>query len=324
VSLRRRARVAAPLASRVAPCLFALVACSDAAQLQQVGAAYVVAAAAVAAPPADAHAARVLAETSPPHVFRGSSKGKSFGYIALFGRAAGSMQVGLVISERSDDGARVVYADQLDSHPRARHAAGVVTPPPGADWPRPCRTYELRFASSAGALAVRRVLVPGCAKAIEDLRGRALFHVGKGGPPLYSFEGSLRAYKKKLGARPLLKAPLGRAAFFLGWKAAFRGPANVSAVRVRLFAPAEGKIASETDVPLDRTWDSLAGGWEIPAEPSWPKAGLAYELVVYAPKSGVAPAEGGTVGVMVAPEWVLARGHVVVAEDDAATTTTRR
>ena len=300
--------------SGAAALAFFIVACNAEHASERAGVVFVVPEAILADVPDKADTARAFGERTAPLVLRGSSRGKPFGYIAAFARPAGSMQVGLVVSEEGDDGPRVVYADELDALPVMRHAVGVVRPPPGASWPRACRNYLLRFSSPAGELAIGRVRVPGCAKAIEDLRGRALFHIGKGGPPLYSFEGSLRDYKAKIGARHLLRAPLGRAPFFLGWKAAFRGSAKVAVVRVRLAESASGRVAAEDDLPLDPTWDSLAGGYEIPAAPAFPKAGLSYDLTVYVPRADAKSAPQ-SLGPPVPASDVLARAGVVVGEE---------
>lgn len=309
--------------SRAAAALAALTlaagGCPETHAPQALGAVWVVAAAAVyGATPPDRAAAVALAERTPKAALDPAARGQPFGFIATFPRPAGSLQVSLVLYEDSEDGRRVLHADQLDVDADARHLTGMVTPPRDAAWPRACRSYELTFTSGSGDLAAGRVDTAGCPRALEALRGKALFHVGKGGPSLFSFAGTLAAYRQTLGVRPVLRAPLGRAPFFLGWKAAFKGPAGVPAVRVRLAEQGSGAVIDERDLPLDPTWDSLAGGWDIPGAPRWPKAGITYELTVRVPGAaepltapGVADGRRSP-ALPLAPESLLARGTVVV------------
>src|SRR5258706_3223551 len=90
----------------------------EAAREQRRGAAVVVAATELASPPADFAAARAAISGARSMEWRPeASKGIPFGFVAVFARPAGSMQVGLVVHEEGDDAARVVYSDELDSHP---------------------------------------------------------------------------------------------------------------------------------------------------------------------------------------------------------------
>jgi hypothetical protein len=189
------------------------------------------------------------------------------------------MQAGVTVTEIGEEKKRVVYADQIDTGPEARFLSGVLRPPRGSGWPRPCRTYLIDFGNLLGGLASGQIVVGGCARALEDLRGRVLFHLGRGGPPLYDFQGSLSAYRAALRSRRILSAPR-RRPFFLGWKAAFPAPAGTTHVTARLREAATGELVEEQALAVEPGWDTLGGGWEIPVNAPWPRAGHRYRLTI--------------------------------------------
>lgn len=205
--------------------------------------------------------------------------GSALGAIAVLRAPPSTLQVGAILTEIGDERHKVVFADQIDVDPDAGHVALVLRPPPGARWPGPCRTYALALSGLGGELAEGLIATPGCPRAIEDLRGRVLFHVGRGGPSLHDFPGTLSTYREILGARRVLVVPRGRP-FFLGWKAAFPGPAGVARLRARLRERLGRKIVDERALDLDPSWDTLAGGWEVPPGAPWPLPGLTYELTI--------------------------------------------
>lgn len=215
--------------------------------------------------------------------------GGPLGFVAEGFAPTWRLQVSLHVSDVDDEtGARrVVHADQLGIEPGRRFLAGIITPVPGARWPRPCRTYALELGSFAGPIAKTSLTLGGCPRALESLRGRVLFHVGKKAPPLFDFAGTLAAYRKAAGATSPLPAPIGKSSFFLGWKAAFAGPAGTARVRVRLTEVDSGVVRDEREMPIEPTWDSLGGGWEITlAPPDWPRKGVRYRLEISRDEAG--------------------------------------
>jgi hypothetical protein len=277
VTTRARAAVRAPLLA------FACVACSATAEREEPGQVHLVAASALAPSPQKLERAREMVARARPHPFDAAQRGQPFGFVGFLRRPAGGLQLSLTITEEADDGQRtVVFADQLDSETTDRFAAGIVRPPRSATWPRACHTYHIELAGRAGDLAATSTFTGNCPRAIEALRGRAIFHIGKGGPPLYDFAGTLAAYQRAIGSRRLLSAPIGREAFFLGFKAAFHGPARATSVRAILSDDTSGNAVADTTIAIDPSWDSLAGGWEIPATPDWPKRGTPYTLEIRA------------------------------------------
>ena len=209
--------------------------------------------------------------------------GAELGFVAEGFEPIARLQVSLHVSVIDDESGarRVVHADQLDVEPGRSYLAGIIKPVPGGQWPRPCTRYAIELGSFAGLIARTTLTLAGCPRALESLRGKVLFHVGRQAPPLYDFQGTLAAYRTAASATTPLLAPLGKAAFFLGWKAAFAGPAGVPRVRVRLVELPGEVVREDRELPLDAAWDSFAGGWEVTdAPPVWPRAGGHYRLDV--------------------------------------------
>jgi hypothetical protein len=216
-------------------------------------------------------------------------EGTPLSFVAVLRGPAKTLQLGVLLTESSETEKRVAYVDQLDVGPGDEAVAGVLRPPPGAGWPRACRSYRLALSARSGELAKGRWTAGGCQRALDALRGGVLFHVGKGGPPLFDFAGTLADYRAAIGAQPALRGPAS-GAFFLGWKAAFPGPAGSREIEATLREAGSGRVVDRRPLAVDPAWDSLGGGWEIPPESQWPSADSRYELTLS--RGGVVLARG--------------------------------
>jgi hypothetical protein len=201
----------------------------------------------------------------------------SIGYLAVLRRPTEATQVRFTITEDGEDAQRVVYADEIDTRLEEEILRGTLRPTPRQDWPLACRRYRLVFSDSAGELSRGEVTTGGCRRALEDLRGRILFYIGKKTLSLADDPRPLAAFRKAIGARRVLEAPAGEA-FHLGWKAAFATPAGVHELRAELEDLDAARAVRRFTVALDPSWDTLGQGFDISPNETWLVPGHRYEL----------------------------------------------